>query len=51
MPNLTANYGRFSDLIRVFREFLYIITCLKRFITAISGNKGPRPKWTIYKHV
>ena len=31
MPNVTAGYGRFSDLITFFFEISYITTYLKRF--------------------
>ena len=30
-PNVTAGYGRVSDLKRSFWEFSYNITCLKRY--------------------
>ena len=31
MPNITAGYGRLSDLIAYFWEVSYTITCLKPY--------------------
>ena len=65
MSNLTTSYGRFSDLIDAFflRIFTYyylsdicynFIKLLKTLCSHYFCNfrkKGPRPKWTIYKHL
>ena len=42
MPNLTAGYGRLSDLNTFFCEFSYVITCLKLyqfFTNCVFGKK------------
>ena len=37
MSNVTAGYGRFSELMRYFCEFSFI-TCLKRYSTVIASS-------------